>query len=262
MPVARCLKCALLFVALALLAAPAPVPAFDTAPAPEKGTVLVTGANRGLGLEFARQFRAAGWTVIGTARTPAEAETLRQLGARVEPLDVTDAESVAALAQSLEGTPVDLLINNAGISSGGGPGMTIEQLDLAAAERVLQVNTLGPMRVTQALLPNLRAGEGKLIVNITSRLGSIELNERGGYHGYRESKSALNMFTRSIAAELKPEGFTCIVMSPGWVRTRMGGPNARLSPEESIEGMIGVIRSLTPDDTGTFRNHAGERLPW
>ena len=124
------------------------------------------------------------------------------------------------------------------------------------------MNTIGPMRVCQALLPNLRAGDRKIIVSITSGLGSIENNARGGYYGYRESKAALNMFTRTLAAELKPESFTCIVMSPGWVRTDMGGARAPLSPEESIRGMREVIDGLTTEDTGRFFGHDGKTIAW
>ena len=222
-------------------------------------TVVITGANRGLGLEFARQFKAAGAEVIGTARRPEAADDLRGLGVRVEQLDVTDPESVARLAASIGDGAVDILINNAGI---GNREQSIKGLDIDHADRVFQVNCLGPMRVTQALLPALHRGDRKLIVNITSRLSSLELNRRGGYYGYRESKAALNMFTRSLAAELKPKGFVCVVMNPGWVRTDLGGPRAPLSPQQSIRGMIGVIERLTTDDSGRFFNHGGEELPW
>ena len=118
------------------------------------------------------------------------------------------------------------------------------------------------MRVTQALLDNLRKGNSKKIINITSNLGSIEANTDGRFYGYRESKAALNMFTRSLAAELRDEGFTCVVMNPGWVQTDMGGPNAPLQPQESIAGMRAVIDRLTPADSGTFWTHAGQQMPW
>lgn len=226
----------------------------------EPRTVLITGANRGLGLEFARQYSAAGWKVIGTARKPAEAKELADIGVRVVQLDVADAESVAALAKTLEGEPVDLLINNAGMANRD--GMDFETMDFDAVERVLAVNTIGPMRVTRALLPNLRAGKGRQIVHITSGLGSIEENTGGGYYGYRESKAALNMFNRSLAWNYKDEGFTCVVMSPGWVRTDMGGPEAVLSPEESIAGMRKVIDGLTPASTGTFQSWDGTIRAW
>lgn len=222
-------------------------------------TVLITGANRGLGLEFARQYAAAGWNVIGTARRPETAEELRSLEVRVVQLDVTDPESIDRMGRELGRQPIDLLINNAGIF----PRVSrLDETDFGDVSRTLEVNTIGPMRVTRALLPNLHAGRGKKVVSITSGLGSIAENTGGRYYGYRESKAALNMFTRSLAAELRSEGFTCVVMSPGWVRTDMGGPNARLSPAQSISGMRAVIDRLTPADSGTFWNHDGSTLRW
>jgi NAD(P)-dependent dehydrogenase (short-subunit alcohol dehydrogenase family) len=122
------------------------------------------------------------------------------------------------------------------------------------------VNVIGPLRVTQALLPNLRAGDRKLIMNMSSGLGSIENNGRGSSAGYRESKSALNMMTRSMAAEF--DGFICIAMSPGWVRTDMGGPNATLSAEQSVNGMLSVLAAATPADSGRYFDHTGDELPW
>ena len=226
----------------------------------EAKTVLITGANRGLGLEFARQYAEAGWKVIGTARKPAEATDLAELGVRVMQLDVADAESVAKLAATLEDQPIDLLINNAGMANRD--GMDFEKMGFDGVERVLAVNTIGPMRVTRALLPNLRAGDGKQIVHISSGLGSIEENTDGGFYGYRESKAALNMFNRSLASNYKDEGFTCVVMSPGWVRTDMGGPEATLSVEESIAGMKKVIDGLTTDDTGSFQSWDGKNRLW
>ncbi len=231
----------------------------QTPQTPRAPTVVITGANRGLGLEFARQFTAAGFEVIGTARRPDAAQDLRALGVRIEQLDVTDAQSVKKFAAAIGDHPVDILVNNAGI---GSRVRSIEDMDAERVRLIFEVNCLGPMRVTQAMLPRLRAGDRKLIVNITSMLGSIERNTRGGGYGYRESKAALNMFTRSLAAELEPDGFTCIVMNPGWVRTDMGGPNARLSPAESIGAMITVFDGLTPADTGAFFSYGGERVPW
>ena len=220
-------------------------------------TVVVTGANRGLGLEFARQLHEAGANVIGTARRPEAADELNALGVRVEQLDVTDPESVAALKAAIGDAPVDALLNNAGIfpSRGGIESATPE--DYA---RVYDVNVIGPLRVTQALLPNLRAGERKLIMNMSSGLGSIAGNGRGSSAGYRESKSALNMMTKSMAAEF--EGFICIAMSPGWVRTDMGGPNANLSPEESVGGMLAVLAAATTADSGRYLDYKGDELDW
>ncbi len=222
-------------------------------------TVLVTGANRGLGLEFARQYAGAGWTVIATARSPESAPELNALGVRVMQLDVTDQASIDGLTRDLKGASIDLLINNAGIFPRSG---SLAETDFADVARTYEVNTIGPMRVTRALLPNLRSGEMKTVVSITSGLGSIADNTGGRFYGYRESKAALNMFTRSMAAELRDDGFTCVVISPGWVQTDMGGPEANLKPEESITGMRAVIAKLTPADTGTYWNYNGETMPW
>jgi NAD(P)-dependent dehydrogenase (short-subunit alcohol dehydrogenase family) len=250
-------------VALWAMAAPSALAVQDAKPSADgaKRTVLVTGANRGLGLEFAKQYHAAGWTVIATAREPNGADDLRAIGkdVRIEALDVADPASVAALAAALKDMPIDLLINNAGISGGG---RKLEEINPDEYERVLQVNTIGPMRVTQSLLPNLKAGKGRMIVSISSGLGSIAQNTRGVNYGYRESKAALNMFMRTMAAELKDDGFICIAMSPGWVQTDMGGPNAQLTPEQSITGMRKVMDGLKPEDSGKFWNYTGEIVPW
>lgn len=154
--------------------------------------VLITGANRGLGLEMAQQYSEAGWTVIGTARKPDSATDLKALGVRVLQLDVTEPESVVRLAAELDGQPIDLLINNAGILP---RASTLSNAEIEVVARALEVNTLGPMRVTKALLPNLSASERRMIINVSSDLGSLTQNESGRLYGYRESKAALNMFT-------------------------------------------------------------------
>ena len=231
----------------------------ETSPAADAPTVLITGANRGLGLEFARQFAAAGWQVIGTARKPDKAVELQALEVTVMTLDVADTANVEALAAALDGRAIDLLINNAGIF----PRVnSINEINLDDYNRTLAVNTLGPVIVTRALLPNLRLGGKKMIINISSRLGSIELNQSGTFYGYRESKAALNMFTKTLANELQSEGFICAVIHPGWVQTDMGGKNANLTPEESISGMRAVIDKLGPDDNGSYWSYSGEQVPW
>ncbi|MEM9334988.1 MAG: SDR family oxidoreductase [Pseudomonadota bacterium] len=227
--------------------------------AAEGGTVLITGANRGLGLEFAKQYKDAGWTVIGTARSPGRAYELNALDVEVLQLDVTDSASIDAMVTALDGRSVDLLINNAGIFPRVG---NIDEVSIDDYSRTLTVNTVGPMRITQALMPNLRSSEQKKIVNITSQLASIELNTGGNFYGYRESKAALNMFTRTLAQELGPEGFICLTLHPGWVRTDMGGEQAPLSPEQSVTGMRTVIDNMTSDDNGVYRGHHGDIVPW
>ncbi|MBT8085294.1 MAG: SDR family oxidoreductase, partial [Woeseia sp.] len=139
---------------------------------------------------------------------------------------------------------------------------SIEEVDFDDYRRTLAVNTIGPVRVTRALLPNLRLGEKKTIINITSRLGSIALNGSGVFYGYKESKAALDMFTKPLANELRSEGFICAVIHPGWVQTDMGGQNANLTPETSISGMRAVIDKLSIDESGTYWSYSGEQVPW
>ncbi|MDH4054534.1 MAG: SDR family oxidoreductase [Gammaproteobacteria bacterium] len=226
----------------------------------ESRTVLITGANRGIGLELARQYSAGGWQVIGTARLPEKATALSNLdNTRVLQLDVTDQDSVNRFAGDLGDEPIDVLINNAGIL----PMMnSVPKIDPDVFSNILAVNTVGPVRVTQVVLPNLRKGKLKKIFNITSNLGSIAENTSGQFYGYRESKAALNMFTRSLAAELREEGFTCVVLHPGWVQTDMGGSQAPVQVEESAEGLRKVIDALTPEDNGTFWTWRGETMDW
>jgi NAD(P)-dependent dehydrogenase (short-subunit alcohol dehydrogenase family) len=222
-------------------------------------TVLVTGANRGIGLEYARQFAARGYKVIGTARDPADAKELSAVAGRVEALDVTDAASVAALAARLQGVAIDILVNNAGMFDRR--DVSVDRVDFAVMEQTFAVNSLGPLRVTQALMPNLRAGKRKTIVNMSSQLGSIELSN-GDWYAYRTSKAALNQITRTLSAELAPDGFTCVVLHPGWVRTDMGGANATYEPEESVAGLVAVIEKLSPADNGRFLDFKGNAVPW
>ncbi|MGB5248829.1 MAG: SDR family oxidoreductase [Gammaproteobacteria bacterium] len=222
-------------------------------------TVLITGANRGLGLEYAQQFAERGYTVIGTARNPDAATELAKVADRVEQLDVADPASVAALAERLDGVPIDILINNAGMFDRD--DVTIDAVDFGTMEQTFAVNTFGPLRVTQALLPNLRAGKARLIISMSSQLGSIA-NSNGRWYAYRASKTALNQFNKIWSVELASEGFTCVVLHPGWVRTDMGGPNASYSPEESVTGLVNVIGALTPEDNGGFYDVQGNPIPW
>lgn len=222
-------------------------------------TALVTGANRGIGLELVKQLKAQGHQVIGTARKPAQATELQALGARVLQLDVTDGASVTAMADALEGQPIDLLINNAGI--GGHTADSFEDTEFDQIGLTFDVNSLGPMRVTQALLPNVLASKQKKVVHISSIMGSIETNQ-GGYYGYRASKTALNMLNKSLALELQDRGVTAVVLHPGWVKTRMGGPGAAITTDVSVTGLLTVIAGLGTADTGRFLDYQGNELPW
>jgi NAD(P)-dependent dehydrogenase (short-subunit alcohol dehydrogenase family) len=228
-------------------------------------TVLVSGANRGLGLEFVRQYAADGWKVYAACRDPRKAAELGRLAAgngRIEVLamDVANGASVAAAAGRIAGAPIDLLVNNAGV--GSPKGQKLGSLDYAAWARVLDINTLGPVRVTEAFLPNLERGGGKKVVTITSKMGSIDDNGSGGSYAYRTSKTAVNMAVKSLSIDLAPRGITCIVVHPGWVRTDMGGPSGLISPEESISGIRRVIARLTPADAGGFFNYDGKPIAW
>ena len=225
----------------------------------QKGAYLVTGANRGIGLAFARHLCKRGDHVIATCRQPEKARDLARLPLRLEKLDVADEENIAELASRLKGEALDVLINNAGIGDDGPPFGRLSMEDL---EEAFRVNAAGPVALAQALLPNLRAGKRRAIVNLSSGLGSISENESGGWIAYRASKAALNQLTRTVAAELNREGFVCIAVSPGWVRTDMGGPGASLSPDESAAAMLDVIDRLKPSDTGRFFDYRGKPMPW
>lgn len=229
-------------------------------------TVLVTGANRGLGLEFARQYAAEGWQVIAACRAPDGATDLQRLAAesggriRILEMNVTDTASVRVAAAGLKGEAIDLLLNNAGV--GGPPGQQLGSLDYAAWARVLDTNSLGPMRVVEAFLENVAKSRMKQIVTITSGMGSIEDNTSGGRYANRSSKAAVNMVMKSLSVDLAPRGISCVVMNPGWVRTDMGGSGGKLSPAESIRAMRSVIAALKPEDSGKFLNYTGKPYPW
>ena len=222
-------------------------------------TILIAGANRGIGLELARQYVESGWNVIGTARDPEHADALRALDLEVLQLDVSDAGSVERLARALAGRSIDVLIMNAGIQK---LMLTLDAIDLDKFEESLRVNTLGPVRVICALLPNLRAGQHRKIISMTSELGSIAGNASGGFYGYRESKVALNMFMKSLSVDLAAEGFICVAMHPGWVKTDMGGPRAPLEVTASVTGLRRVIGALGPSDNGSYLTYDGKALAW
>jgi NAD(P)-dependent dehydrogenase (short-subunit alcohol dehydrogenase family) len=222
-------------------------------------TCVVTGANRGIGLELARQLSERGDTVVATARDPESASDLAKLGVRVEALDVESPKSIAAFARRLKGAPLDVLFHNAAM---GVAGPAVEQVAAEEVEGHFRVNAMGPLLLTQALLPNLREGERKLVVAISSGLGSISENSTGGWVAYRISKAALHQVMRTLSAELAKEGLSFVLISPGWVRTRMGGQDAPLSPEQSVRAVLKVVDKLTPKDTGRFFNERGREIPW
>lgn len=229
-------------------------------------SILVTSANRGLGFELVRQYSAAGWVVHAGCRNPDGARELAELARRSEghirpfAMDVTDGEGVRRAAQALGDAPIDLLVNSAGII--GKPGQRFGSVDYEDWRRVFDVNTMGPVRVCEAFIENVARSERRQLVTITSGMGSIADNTTGGTLPYRTSKAAVNMAMRSIAIELAPRGITCIVINPGWVKTDMGGPNARITPEESVSAMRKVFDRLSLRDTGRFFNYDGREYPW
>mgnify|MGYP003666686410 FL=1 len=224
-------------------------------------TLLITGSNRGLGLEFVRQYAAEGWRVYACCRSPASASELEALASdsvTIHALDVGDFAAIEALARELGGVAIDLLINNAGVFGDGSP---LGSVNYEVFRKTLEINTLAPLRVTECFLPHLEAGSLKKIAHVTSRMGSIADNTSGGRYAYRSSKAALNMVNKSLSQDLGSRALT-VVLHPGWVATDMGGANAPLQAPESVAGMRKVIAGLSPEDTGRFFNYDGDLLPW
>lgn len=236
-------------------------------------TALVTGAGRGLGLEFVRQLVQRGAKVFATARSPEAASELQSL-ARANPerltllrLDVTDEESIRQTAQEVRRltSSLDLLINNAGVYIGR-PGIEpgsdrLGKLTMDGGLKTLLTNAIGPMVLTQELLPLLRKGRQPKIVSLTSGLGSIANSGGAPYH-YSASKAALNMYMHGLAGELRGEGIICVVINPGWVATDMGGQGAALSAEQSARGTLNVVDKISLQQSGGFFDYRGQREPW
>ncbi len=220
---------------------------------------LITGVNRGIGLEFARQLAARGDTVLGTAREPETAAEAAKVVSRLIRLDVTDPAALAALGAALGDAPIDVLINNAGVSSSS---KTLADCTAQELQRVFMVNSTAPILVAQAALDLIARGKRRLIVNVTSQLGSISTNTGGSSYAYRASKAALNMLTRSMANELGPRGFICVALHPGWVRTDMGGANAPLVPARAVAALLRLVDRFDASDNGRFLNFDGATLPW
>lgn len=229
-------------------------------------TILITGSNRGLGLEWCRQYVQAGWRVLATCRFPAEAKALQQLkkennALTLHRLDVTDHDQIHTLAKELADYPIDLLINNAGVyfEKYVRPDQTT---DYEAWAHTFSVNSIGAMRVSRAFLDHLRRSQKRLIVAITSHMGSIAEIENPGSYFYRSSKAALNAAMKGFSLELKPLQIGVLLLHPGWVRTQMGGPDGLLSPQESVENMRNRVDTFTLADSGRFLRYDGHEIPW
>jgi NAD(P)-dependent dehydrogenase (short-subunit alcohol dehydrogenase family) len=220
--------------------------------------VLVTGANRGIGLAFVRAFQKRGDDVIATVRDPATADELTESGARIEELDVADDASVSLFQERLANTPIDLLINNAGIMRRD----RIDTIDTASILRQFDINALGALRVTLAMHHNLKlAQQAARVVMMTSRMGSISDNTSGGYYGYRTSKAALNVIAKSLSIDLAP--ISVVALHPGYVRTRMTGNQGDLTAEDAVDQMLtNVIDRADRSLSGRFFHRDGHELPW
>jgi NAD(P)-dependent dehydrogenase (short-subunit alcohol dehydrogenase family) len=226
-------------------------------------TVLITGANRGVGLELVKHYAACGDKVLACCRNPDAAKALQQVSGDVEliELQVTDATSVAALAANLRGQTIDILINNAGTLGPDYPDQTAYTMDFEGFADTLAVNTIAPVRMMQALLPQLRSSSNPKVVNITSQMGAIGLDMTMGF-AYCSSKAALNKFMKLAAIELGKEGIHVCLIHPGWVQTDMGGPQADITPAESAKGIAHTIDKLDASTNGSFWKWNGEAHVW
>ena len=229
-------------------------------------SVLVTGANRGLGLEFVRQYAEAGWRVYACCRKPEQAQALNELAAgtqavSVHPLDVGNHGQIDAMAGTLGDEPLDVLLNNAG-TYGGREHQSLGNLDYDAWVDTFRINAMGPVRMVERLLGNLERSQRRLVVTITSLMGSIADNTSGGSYLYRTSKAALNAAMKSVALDVAPRGVHVLLLHPGWVRTDMGGPNALITPQESVRAIRQRVETFTPDLSGDFLNYDGHEYPW
>jgi len=218
-------------------------------------TYLVTGANRGIGLEYCRQLQQRGDNVIAVCRSVSD--ELKNLGVQIETdIDIT-TESIAQLVKRIDGKQIDVLINNAGIIE----QVSLDNLNVDSIRRQFEVNALSPLRLTHALLNNLKTGSK--IVMMTSRMGSIDDNTSGGSYGYRMSKVALSMAGKSLSHDLKSKGIAVAILHPGLVKTRMTGfTDSGITTAESVKGLLARIDQLNLENTGTFWHSNGEILPW
>lgn len=222
---------------------------------PANRTVVITGANRGIGLELARHYARDSWTVIGVCRQASD--ELGEVAARViDGVDVTTDSGIRKLTAALEGETIDLLINNAGLLQDEKLG----SIDFDSIRTQMEINAYAPLRVAEALAPQIPSG-GR-IANITSRMGSIADNDTGGRYGYRASKAALNAFGKSLAMDLKPRGIAVAQLHPGYVKTRMVNFGGLITPEESAKGLVARIEGLSLENTGSFWHSNGDELPW
>ena len=228
-------------------------------------TILITGANRGIGLELSEQFARDGWRVLACCRNPADAAQLQSLGERgmdieVFALDVTDHQQISALAEQLADRPIDILLCNAGIY--GPRGAAFGAVDARDWLQVLEVNTVAPLMLAQALVSQVASSQQKLVAVMSSKMGSIADNSGGGGYIYRSSKTAVNQVVKSLSIDLAERGISAISLHPGWVRTDMGGANAEISTSDSASGLKAILQSAGPAQSGQFLEFNGNSIPW
>ena len=230
-------------------------------------TILVTGASQGLGLEWVRQCARCGWRVFATCRDPLDAGNLQHLasqyaGLTMHRLDVTNPADVADIKRELRGTPIDLLVLNAGIFPDFSACRSLGDLDYDEWEETLRVNVLGAARITEALVDNVASSIRRLVVGVSSEMGSIGSLQNEGCFAYRSSKAALNMTMRGIALELKPRDVGVLLLHPGWVSSGLGGPSASMEPAESVRHMLERVRDFKPEQSGNLYRYDGSSIPW
>jgi NAD(P)-dependent dehydrogenase (short-subunit alcohol dehydrogenase family) len=221
-------------------------------------TVLVTGCDTGLGVEFARQYAADGHRVIATCLDPSSAQATAQIRGDIEltKLDVTDHAAIEALSQRLAGETIDILLNNAGI---GRPHPPFGKTDYAMWRRILDTNLIGPMKIVECFVEQVARSELRMMAFVSSRMGSIALNNSGGSYAYRSSKAGLNMIVKTLAVDLAPRGICVLALHPGWAQTE---PDGRVPVAESVSGMRGVIQRAGRHHTGSFVTYNDQPLPW
>ena len=227
-------------------------------------SILITGANRGLGLEFAKQYAEAGYRVFATARDPAAAKELSSLAktsssVSLHTLETVDPASIAGLVRELKDQPIDILLSNAGVMGPSQQGF--ENVDAAGMVDTFKVNAVAPLMLVQAFLPNVEKSQKKLLAAITSGMGSIS-DTGGGSYAYRASKAALNMTFKNLAVDLKGRRVIAVVINPGWVQTDMGGKSAPVKTSDSIAGMRKAFDKLTLEDSGKFLDFKGGTWEW
>ena len=226
-------------------------------------TVLITGANRGIGLEFTQQYATDGWRVLSCCRNPQSASALQSIAKsntniEILSLDVADFAQIDALALQLKNTSIDLLINNAGVY----PSSSFGDVDYDAFAEGFKINSMAPLKMAEAFVQHITRGQLKKIATLSSKMGSVDDNTSGDSYSYRSSKTAVNMVMKSLSVDLKPYGISVVTLHPGWVQTDMGGSNAMINTQTSVTGLRNVIADLNLENTGRFIAYDGKQINW